>query len=168
MNSPMTKDHLAAWAEYRQARQRLLDHLFTAQSNREPMAEFAEILVRDLVSGQLAPGRTEKGWDVETPQGEKIQVRHLANSSGNWNNWHWVASSELWDWYALVVFVDLQPVAVHMFPSTDLSAICACLKKRHANQERLLNYTYGNFIAINTEPARFTALGMRVFDLSAE
>lgn len=88
MNSSMINDHLAAWAEYRQARYRLLDHLSTAQSNRDPMSEFAEILVRDLVGGQLAPSRTEKGWDVETPEGEKIQVRYLANRSGNWANWH--------------------------------------------------------------------------------
>ena len=63
---------------------------------------------------------------------------------------------------------DLTDIAVHMFPSTDLSSICANLKKRHANQERQLSYTYGNFIAINREPARFTALGMRVFDLRAK
>jgi len=168
VNSSLTNDHLAAWTEYRQARYHLLDHLTTVQSNRDPMSEFAEILVRDLVSGRLAPSRTEKGWDVETPEGEKIQVRYLANRSGNWVNWHWVVTSELWSWYALVVFVDLEPVAVHMFPSTDLSSICANLKKRHANQERQLSYTYGNFIAINREPARFTALGMRVFDLRAK
>jgi hypothetical protein len=168
MTTMTASDHLQAWAEYRQARFRLLDHLCTSTSNREPMVEFAEILVRDLVGGRLAPSRTEKGWDVETPEGEKVQVRYLANRSGNWGNWHWVASSDLWNWYALVVFVDLQPRAVHMFPSTDLSAICACLKKRHANQERLLSYTYGNFVAINAEPDRFTALGMRVFKLSEE
>jgi hypothetical protein len=166
MSNTMVNRHLLAWAEYRQARCHLLDHLCTSESNREPMAEFAEILVRDLVGGRLAPSRTEKGWDVETPEGKKIQVRYLANRSGNWHNWHWVASSDLWDWYALVVFVDLQPLAVHMFPSTDLSPICACLKKRHANQDRLLNYTYGNFVAINADPAHFTGLGMRVFNIS--
>jgi hypothetical protein len=160
-----TNQHLSAWAQYRDARVHLLEHLEIAQSNREPMAEFAEVLVRDLVGGELAPSRTEKGWDVRMPDGQKVQVRYLANRTGNWGNWHWVASSELWDWYALVIFVDLHPVAVHMFPSTDLSAICRALKKRHAEQHRLLSYTYGNFKAIGSDPERFRALGMKVFEL---
>lgn len=168
MNSSMINDHLIAWAKYQQARSELLDYLFVRQSNRDPMAEFAEILVRDLVGGRLAPSRTEKGWDVQTEQGEKIQVRYLANRSDTWGNWHWVSSSELWDWYALVIFVDLQPLAVHMFPSADLSLICANLKKRHADQDRLLSYTYGNFVAIRKEPARFEELGVRVFDLDVK
>ncbi|MRR38812.1 hypothetical protein EG829_30015 [bacterium] len=165
--STITGDHLAAWHRYQVERLRLLGHLDIAKSNREPMAEFAEVLVRDLLDGSFPPTRTQKGWDVRTPGGERVQVRYLANRTGNWCNWHWVASSDQWDWYALVLFVDLQPVAVHVFPSGDLSAICGALKKKHGNRDRLLSYTYGNFMAIQNDPDTFTALGMRVFDLRA-
>lgn len=159
--------HLEKWGDYVAARRDLLHHLEIDRSNREPMAEFSEVLVRDLVDGELAPSRTEKGWDVRSPDGKKIQVRYLTNRTGNWGNWHWVACSHLYDWYALVVFIDLSPAAVHMFPAYDLTAICDALKKRHANQDRLLSYTYGNYCAISSDPTRFETLGMRVWDLQA-
>lgn len=162
---PRATVHLSEWTTYLAARRRLLTFLDIERSNREPMAEFSEVLVRDLVAGELAPSRTEKGWDVRTPDGEKIQVRYLTNRTGNWSNWHWVGCSDLYDWYALVIFIDLTPAAVHMFPATDLTAICTALKKRHANQSRFLSYTYGNYVAISSDPSRFEQLGMRVWDL---
>jgi hypothetical protein len=115
----------------------------------------------------MAESRTQKDWDVKTPDGETVQVRYLANRTDDWKNWHWVASNRnRWDWYALVVFEDLSPTTLYMFPSEDLSDICSALKKRHKGQEKYLSFTGGNHKAMREDPDRFRELGVVIVDLT--
>jgi len=93
-------------------------------------------------------------------------VKYLANpSKGDWINWHTVEPNGGMDWYALVIYLDLSPGAVYMFPSGDLTAICDALGKRHGDQATTLQFTKTNHRDISADPAKYKALGMLVFQL---
>lgn len=163
-----TRELLRAFEEYRQGRLRLLDTVDIPQSNRDPLAEFAEVVVCSVMDGRMAESRTQKDWDVMTADGERVQVRYLANRTGDWKNWHWVAANKSrWDWYALVIFEDLSPTTIYVFPSANLNPICTALKKRHKGQDRYLSFTWGNHKAMREDPDRFRELGVRIFDLAS-
>jgi hypothetical protein len=70
---------VSAIERYRTARLAFLNVLGVAISNRDPLAEFSERLVAALPGGSVADSRTQKGYDVVAPQGERIQVKFLAN-----------------------------------------------------------------------------------------
>jgi hypothetical protein len=82
-----------AYAHYRLARIRFLNRLHIPASNRDPIAEFCERLVAVLLGAGLASNRVQAGWDLETPAGERIQVKYLANAGadGSWVNEHVVS-----------------------------------------------------------------------------
>lgn len=64
-------------------------------SNRDPLAEFAEHFVAALMGG-VAASPVQAGWDVQLPHDGKMQVKHLANSlpgTGAWVNEHVVRSA---------------------------------------------------------------------------
>jgi hypothetical protein len=80
---------MSALDEYRPARKALLATLGLSASNRDPLAEFGEQLVHDLLGGVLAQSRAQAGHDLVQVDGRKVQVRYLANpSSGPWVNEH--------------------------------------------------------------------------------
>lgn len=83
-------DLLRALRDYRTARRALLEVLGCTASNRDPLAEFAERLAAVLLGGTMAKNRVQRGWDVMTPTGRRVQVRYLANPSGEWVNGHQV------------------------------------------------------------------------------
>lgn len=159
-----TADLLQSWSSYRDARLCLLGQMNIPHSCRDPLAEFSEVLVAQLVGGTLADNRVQKGWDVRESNGDTIQVKYLANgSTGGWVNWHVVEPTEHQDWWALVIYLDLMPKAVYLFPSGDLTEICAALGKRHGNQGTTLQFTKNNHRDISADPKKFEAMGMRVF-----
>jgi hypothetical protein len=152
-----------AWGTYRDSRLYLLDTMGIPRSCRDPLSEFAELLVARLVGGTLADNRVQKDWDVASPMG-RVQVKYLANPpTGGWVNWHTIEPNDGMDWYALVIYLDLSPVAVYMFPSGDLTAICQALGKRDDDQATMLQFTKTNHRDISADPEKFEALGMRVF-----
>lgn len=156
-----------AWDEYRLARLDLLSVLDLSQSNRDPLGEFAEVLVARVLDGTLAPNRVQKAWDVESPIGF-VQVKYLANpSQGPWVNWHTIEPADGMDWYALVLYLDLSPAGVYIFPRGDLTRFCHALNKRHGSQGTTLQFTKTNHLAISADPQKFETLGMRVFLLDA-
>lgn len=152
------------WALYREARLNLLSAMGMPQSCRDPRSEYAEVLVAHLVGGTLADNRVQKDWDVREPNGDRIQVKHLANAAtGGWVNWLTIEPNDGMEWLAIVLFLDLSPVAVYMFPSGDLTPICQALRKRHGDQAKKLEFTKTNHRDISADPAKYEALGMRVF-----
>jgi hypothetical protein len=155
-------DLLAELDCYRPARQRMLSALGLAESNREPLAEFAEHFVAALTEGTLASSRVQSQWDVELPNGERVQVRFLANPRDRWVNEHLVYRIPNVQWYCLVLFEDMRVAGVLSFPN-DLTAICAVLKKRHPRQDETLQFTRRNWWAIRDDPDRFRSLRMRVW-----
>lgn len=130
------------------------------------MAEFAERLVEGLVSGTHAPSRVQKDWDIEGPDGEKIQVKYLANtgsSAGTWVNEHPLVAPVQADSYALVVYEDLKPVAVVKFTLSRLAEVCARLGKRHGQQDKTLQLTRLNYLTFIENREEFENLGVRVW-----
>jgi hypothetical protein len=61
---------LSALNAYRVARQALLETLGLGQSNRDPLAEFAEHLVAALWGGQLAESRVQANYDLTSADGQ--------------------------------------------------------------------------------------------------
>ena len=153
---------LDALSQYRRARLAFLDALRTGTSNRDPIAEFSERLVASLYGGTLAESRVQKGHDVETPGGERVQVKYLANPPGAWINGHVVTVLPDVERYDVVLFEDLWPTAVLSFPLARLGAIAAELRKRHGDTDRMLQLTRANVAQLLKERAAFEAQGMRI------
>ncbi|MBL8132081.1 MAG: hypothetical protein JNL42_09510 [Anaerolineae bacterium] len=155
---------LSTYQKYIEARNALLDELnLTQRSNRDPLSEFSEWLVAALVNGSLAASRVQKGWDVSTASGEKIQVKYLANPSDKWVNEHLVVVNEFMTAYALVLYEALLPVAVIIFPATGLESVGMALGKKHGNLKTTIQFTRYNYWKIRDNPATFAAVGVRLF-----
>lgn len=153
---------LAVYERYIEARNALLREL-NLQSNRDPLSEFSEWLVAALVKGTLAGSRVQKGWDVRTPDGNRVQVKYLANPSDHWVNEHEIKFTDDMDNYAIVFFEALLPQAVIIFPAYDLMKVGHALGKRHPNLDKSLQFTRANYRQILSNPSLFTALGVRQF-----
>ena len=153
------------YARYVDARNALLAELRLGRnSNRDPLAEFAEWLVAALLGGTLAPSPVQAHWDVEVPEVGKVQVKYLANSgSERWVNEHPVRVTELMDAYAIVFYESLLPVSVVLLPARGLADIGAALGKRHPNQHTTLQLTRSNYVRLVGEPAVFRPLGVRAW-----
>jgi hypothetical protein len=134
-----------------------------AVSNRDPLAEFSEHLVRALLGGKLASNRVQKDYDLIIPSGEKVQIRYLANpGTSKWVNEHHVRCAPGFDLYALVLYDAFRPSSVLVFPAS-LTAIGAALHKAHPGQDLSLQLTRANYLMIRDDPGRFRRLGMQVW-----
>ena len=153
---------LEAFEKYRLARLTLLNELNCACSNRDPLAEFSERLVAELVNGHLTESRVQPDYDIIGPSGEKIQVKYLANPGNKWINEHEIKFSPNMDSYVLVFFENLQLLAILMFSSTGIEAVCRTLKKRHGNQHNSLQLTQRNFRQLLGDTENFQKHGVRV------
>ncbi len=154
---------VAALNTYRRARHDLLASLGLPTSNRDPLAEISEHLVAALTGAVLAPSRVQAAYDLILPDGQKIQVRYLANPTGTWVNEHLIARLPYVEWYALVLFEAFTAVGVLAFPTDGLATIGAALGKRHPRQDETLQFTRRNWCTIRDDPERFRAMGVRVW-----
>ena len=161
--STLRSELVEAMAMYRAARRQFLEALGIPASNRDPLAEFSERLVAELVGGRLAASRAEKGYDVIDENGCKIQVRYLANPAGKWINEHLVKFDDGVDFYALVIVEALEPVAVICFPRDGLHAVCHKLGNRHPDQGTTLQLTQRNEKTLLADRAGFRELGIRTW-----
>ena len=134
-NPKRATELLAALEEYRLARERLLSVLGPKMSNRDPLAEFAEHFVAALMGGRLAVSPVQAYWDIELPDGAKVQVKYLINSadpgSKAWANEHLVRSLPNVEWYALVIIEGFKVSGVAAFPPA-LGPVCRALVLRPA------------------------------------
>jgi hypothetical protein len=137
-------------------------------SNRDPLAEFSEQIVHALMGGVLATNRVQVGHDLVLLDGQKVQVRYLANPDGSWVNEHRVYQIPGVELYALVIFEAFRLVGVLVFPTHGLSPICEALGKRHPRQHEQLQFTRRNWWTIRDDPERFRKLGMRVWPWGRE
>ncbi|HZN70098.1 MAG TPA: hypothetical protein VFC00_00205 [Micromonosporaceae bacterium] len=154
---------VAALDAYRQARQALLAAIGLPQSNRDPLAEFSEHLIAALTGAALATSRVRAGYDLILPDGEKVQVRYLANPDGAWVNEHLVQRVPGVGWYALVLFEAFSVVGVLALPTGRLAQLGRTLGKRHPRQDETLHLTRRNWCSIRDDPQRFRALGVMVW-----
>lgn len=152
-----------AMRAYAEARATFLEALGVGSSNRDPLAEFSERLVVALVDGELAASRVQRGHDLIDPDGRRVQVRYLANGKDTWVNEHLVALTAEMDAYALVTFEAIAPISVIWFDAATLAAVGARLGKRHPNQDRTLQLTRRNALAVLADPAGYASLGVRVW-----
>jgi hypothetical protein len=149
-------------AAYRAARRTFLAALGIPVSNRDPLAEFSERLVAVALGGRLADSRVERGYDVIDPSGRRIQVKYVANPAGQWINGHTVRFEGPLDDYALVLVEDLDPRAILVFGRESIAVVGRRLGKRHPDQDRSLQLTRSNVLALLADGSRFRDLGVRV------
>jgi hypothetical protein len=151
----------AASARYVEARKALLAELELGRdSNRDPLAEFAEWLGAGILGGERALTPVQAEWDVETPAGQHVQVKYLANSGDRWVNEHSVRITPAMDADAIVFYDALMPVAVVLMPARRLAEIGQALGNRHPNQETTLQLTRQNYLRLLGDPVVFGALGV--------
>ena len=164
METLTTARILQLFEEYWTSRRSFLVGLGLPATNRDPLSEFSELLVLSLLGGTRAASRVQKGYDLIDDDGQRVEVKYLANPSEGWVNEHQVIMTEDRDLYALVIFEDLRPISVIVFPRM-LSAICAFLGKKHPGQETTLQLTRANYRRILS--ASELPAGLRVFALDA-
>lgn len=161
-NSDRLSQLFVAANEYGRSRQAFLDILDCSSSCRDPFAELSEELVLAWLGGELASSRVERGYDLTTPNGRRVQVKYLANPDAIKRiNEHCVIFPEEADDYALCIYDGLQFNFAIVFPRESLAAVAAELKKRHGNTDRRLDVTVGVLNAIRNEPDRFLRYGVR-------
>jgi hypothetical protein len=166
----MEREDLIDCFKYREVRLDLLRKLGRADSNRDPLAEFSERLAEVMLGAKRADRREQEGYDLESPDGQKIEVKYVTqvtkkDGSINWKNWHVVQFNDCRDKYALFVFVDLQPRDLFVFSKSGLSAVCKRLMKRHSNQDSTLQFTKTDYQEIKRKPAEFRELGVEWFHI---
>lgn len=159
---PDLKHVLSVYQRYVEARNTLLYEL-NRQSNRDPLSEFSEWLVAALIGGRLADSRVQKDWDVQGLDGEKIQVKYLANPADKWVNEHQVHVTEGMDHYAIVIFESLLPQAVVILPARNLTAVGTALNKRHGDLDTTLQFTQANYRKICADVNKFKTLGVQLY-----
>ena len=120
-------------------------------------------MVHRQIGGVLADSGVQKGYDLVCPSGRRVQVKYLANPAGRWRNEHTITFSSETDDYGLVFFEGFELSGILVFPRETLGAICAALKKKHPNQEHVLQFTQVNFKRILSSQAEFEQLGVKLF-----
>lgn len=156
---------LKAFAAYRAARLKFLHQIGRPTSNRDPLAEFSECLVALLLGGTLAGSPVQKDYDVIGPDGQRIQVKYLANPRGYWVNEHHVQFHGEMDAYAIVLFEELEPTHVIVFQREGLEEVGRRLGKRHSNQSSSLRLTRRNVHTILENTSEFEQLRVKVITL---
>ncbi len=153
---------MGIFQKYRQMRLELLKAIECESSCRDPLSEFSEILVAKLLDAKRAKNRVQKGYDLVTPTGEKVQVKYLSNPKRDWINWHTVVFDGLQDRYALVYYEELTPKAVFVFRKQGLDQLCKALGKRHGKTETELQFTKTNYRDMVKDPPRYEKLGVKI------
>lgn len=148
---------------YSEARRQFLRTLGCDDSCRDPLSEFAERLANQQLGGTLATSRVQQGYDLVTPDGRRVQVKYLANPPGVWRNGHAVSFSGEVDDYAVVFFEGFDVRAIILFRRETLAGVCAALKKRHPEQDRVLQLGQANFKKIVSDPEAFEAHGVTCY-----
>lgn len=149
---------------YAAARRQLLQVIECSQSCRDPLAEFSERIVLEILSATAAPSRVQRGYDLTCPLGRRVQVKYLANPTPDqWVNEHAVTFTDEIDLYALVIFEQFELVAVLFFPREGMKQVCERLKKRHPNQDRTLQLTQRNCRELLQNIDRFGDVGVSIW-----
>ncbi len=108
----------------------------------------------------------QKGYDVTTAEGARVQVRYLANPGDRWVNERLVDFRADCDRCALVVVEAFDPKSVIVVDRTTISDVCAALGKRHPNQDVAPQLTRRNYRQLLGDQM-FEALGVVVIDLAS-
>ena len=148
---------------YRLKRLELLEKIDIPNSCRDPLSEFSEKIVAILLNAKPPKSRVQKGYDLETSDGTRIEVKYLSNPKDEWKNWHTVTFTEDRDKYALVYYEDLSPKGVFVFQKKGLEKVCKALGKRHGNTETELQFTKNNYRDLTLNPDKFRKLGVEIF-----
>ena len=127
-----------------------------------------EIVVR-LYGGKRAPSRTQKGWDVTSADGLKIQVKYLANSHpGRWVNEHEVVFPKEARFYAVVIIQDLKLQSVVVFDKKHVKTIREALDCRSQHSKPGFCLTKRRYDKIVDAPEDFASVGVTLHRFGTE
>lgn len=155
---------LTSLHRYTSARRQFLATMGCETSCRDPLAEFSERIVAELLKATAASSRVQRGYDLVCPRGNRIQVKYLANPCvDRWINEHHLVFTAEMDQYALVIFEHFELSAVLLFERTSLGRVCQLIGKRHPNQEHTLQLTRQNYRMLVDRQEEFSSLGVVVW-----
>ncbi len=151
--------------EYLCARRTLLGAIGRPRSNRDPLAEWAEWLAARVLGGTVCDNPVQPGYDVELPNGTRVQVKYLANALGRgcWPNQRSIrfpknAEAHGVNLYALLVVLDLRPVHLLTFHRPGLERLYDLLDKTHRDRGERLSFTKCNYERILSQQEEFAGL----------
>jgi hypothetical protein len=154
---------LTEYQVYAEARRHFLSNIGLALSCRDPLAEFSEVFVAKLIGAKIADSRVQKGYDLIKQNNRYVQVKYLCNQNKKWINEHEIHFVESVDDYALAIFEALNLETILIFLKETTSQVAQILKKRHANQDKSIQFTQNNYRTILKNPIGFQALGVEIF-----
>lgn len=161
--SDRVNELISQYQIYSEARNQFLAKINLSMSCRDPLAEFGEALVGELLGATLADSRVQKGYDLIKPNQRLVQVKYLCNPSTNWVNEHQINFPYGVHEYALAIFVSLQLESVLVFQRETLGQVCSLLAKTHPNQDTTLQFTRRNYQTILSEKTKFKDLGVKMY-----
>jgi hypothetical protein len=169
-NEPSIDILMETWNDYQAARVHLLSHLHRPKSLRDPVGEWSEMLVKQLLHGSfpvkpdLSIDPVRKGYDlVLDKDGTQVQIKSLSNPKEKWvNPPDPIQFTNNIGAYAIVFFTDLRPEVVLVFPK-QLKPIRERLGKQPSKQDTELLLTQRNFEQILKDKRAFTSLGIRIW-----
>lgn len=156
-------DLMASFQDYAQVRKHFLSRINLSTSCRDPLAEFSEMFSAVLLEAKIADSRVQKEYDLIRPNGRFVQVKYLCNSSQKWVNEHTIYFNEHVDDYALVIFENLDLRSILIFPRESVSQAARLLQKRHAHQDKSIQFTQRNYKTILVKQDDFSELGIEIF-----
>jgi hypothetical protein len=142
----------------------MLRILAPRKSYRDPLPEFTEHLVAALLGARLAGSPVQPRWDIELPNGDKIQVKYVINKSdapGAWVNEHAVRVPPDVNWHAVVLMEGFVISVVLVLPA-DLGARMHGVGQDPPRSNVPLQLGRRNWQTIRTNPEHFRPLGVRV------
>jgi hypothetical protein len=158
------------WSHYRLARLDLMSHLHRPKSPRDPVGEWSEMLVKQLLGGRFPTKHdqsinpVQRGYDIVLDKdGTLVQIKSLSNLSGKWVNSHTIQFTDSVGAYAIVFFIDLRPERVLVFAKQHLKRIWERLGKWHPKPDTELQLTQDNYKRILADKSTFASLGIRIW-----
>ena len=150
-------------AGYCEARRELLKAVGVSDSCRDPLAEFAEWIVARWTNGRLADSRVERGYDVISSDGRKLQIKCLSNPAHVARNGIVVRIPPEADDFVVVWYKDLTLQAIVLMPRKSFADVYTRLGKRHSEPGERLDLYEADIDRMLKSHTEFTSLGVRIW-----
>jgi len=121
--------------KYVKSRHKLLATIGASDSNRDPLTELSEVIVRQRLDADRAENRNQEGWDLKQRDGSTVEVKSVSNRSNWFKNGILIkfpptSTNAHHDLLAVVVIVDFLPQMILVFNETSANQCYTGLNKK--------------------------------------
>jgi hypothetical protein len=165
---------VASLDKYVHSRHELLAAIKAGESNRDPLTELAEVIVKQRLNADKAQNRNQKGWDLKLSGGSTVEVKSVSNRSCQFKNgvaitFPPMSSDKHHDQVAVVTIVDFQPQMILVFTENSAEQ---CFLDKSLNERKIdaakhekFVLTEGNLRDIWNEKLDFSQYSVKVIPL---